>query len=233
VPNLFYLSFGMASPRDGDQAVVDLNPRTRARILDGALQAIARHGLSKLGMRDVSDHAGVSRGTLYRYFPGREELLQSLAAFEGARFQQRVAEALRDVPPGEARLRLAVQHAARYVNEHPAIQRLIENEPAFVLRYLREQFPALCAATGTFLVPLLADTRPVRQGVASARQLVDWLTRMMISAVLFPDPDPDGMARSLTAVYGLLTDPAALASRGPRAARSPGARATPRKERRR
>ena len=50
----------------------ELNLRTRERILDGAMAAIARHGLSKLGMSDVSHSAGVSRGTLYRYFPSRE-----------------------------------------------------------------------------------------------------------------------------------------------------------------
>jgi AcrR family transcriptional regulator len=187
------------------QAAAELSPRTRARILDGALQAVARHGLAKLGMNDVSEHAGVSRGTLYRYFPNREELLQSLAAAEGERFRRRVAEALRTAPPGEARLRVALQHVARYVNEHPAIPRLIETEPAFVLRYLRDQFPLLCATTGSFLAPLLGDTRPVRQGVATTEQLVEWLTRMMISAVLFPATDPDGMARGLTAVYGLLS----------------------------
>jgi AcrR family transcriptional regulator len=193
----------------------ELNPRTRARILDGALQAIARHGLAKLGMSDVSEHAGVSRGTLYRYFPSREELLQSLAAAESERFQRRVVEAVRGAPMGEARLRAALQHVARYVNEHPAIPRLIETEPAFVLRYLRDQFPALCAATGSFLAPLLAETRPIRRGVATTEQLVEWLTRMMISAVLFPAADPDGMARSLTAVYGLLSSSAPE----PRAAR--------------
>jgi AcrR family transcriptional regulator len=183
----------------------ELSPRTRARILDGALQAIARHGLAKLGMNDVSEHAGVSRGTLYRYFPNREELLQSLAAAEGERFRRRVADAMRTAPPGEARLRVALQHVARYVNEHPAIPRLIDTEPAFVLRYLREQFPLLCATTGSFLAPLLGETAPVRQGVATPEQLVEWLTRMMISAVLFPATDPDDMARGLTAVYGLLS----------------------------
>ena len=181
------------------------NPRMRARILDGAVQAIARHGLSKLGMSDVIAHAGVSRGTLYRYFPSREELLRDLAAFETERFQQQVGSALQAAPPGEARLRVALLHVARYVDEHPAIRRIIDSEPAFVLRYLREQFPALAAATGAFLVPLLQDTRPVRGGVATPDQLVDWLTRMMISAVLFPDPDPERMARSLTAVYRLVT----------------------------
>lgn len=188
--------------------------RMRARILDGALQAIARYGLAKLGMSDVIEQAGVARGTVYRYFPSREHLLRELAAHERTRFQEQVAAAVRAAPPGEARLRVALLHVTRYVGQHPAIRRLIEDEPAFVLRYLREQFVALCAVTETFLVPLLADTRLVRGGVATSRQLAEWLTRMMISAVLFPATDPEDMARSLTAVYGLLTvpgDPAAAA----------------------
>jgi len=185
----------------------ELNARTRARILDGAMLAIARHGLAKLGMSDVSLQAGVSRGTLYRYFPSREELLQDLAVFERERFQRRVSEALATAPPGTSRLEVALRHVAGYVREHPAIQRVIETEPAFVLGYLRQQFPLLRATTGQFLVPLLAETQPVRDGVATTEQLVDWMTRVMISAVLFPDPDPDGMARGLTAVYRLLAPP--------------------------
>ncbi|MGH7785506.1 MAG: TetR/AcrR family transcriptional regulator [Candidatus Binatia bacterium] len=187
----------------------ELSARTRVRILDGAMLAIARHGLSKLGMSDVSESAGVSRGTLYRYFPTRDELLHHLAAHESLRFQERVGEALRAAPPGAERLRTALQYVARYIEEHPAIRRVLETEPAFVLRYLRAEFPALRATMGAFLAPLLAETRPVHDGVATAEQLADWLTRMMIAAVLLIDADPDGTARSLTAVYGLLTHPAA------------------------
>lgn len=201
----------------------ELNARTRERILDGAMLAIARHGLAKLGMSDVSQQAGVSRGTLYRYFPSREELLLDLAAFETARFQQRVGAALAAAPAGASRLEIALQQVTRYVGEHPAIRRVIETEPAFVLGYLREQFPALRATTGQFLAPLLADTQPVRDGLASTEQLVDWMTRVMISAVLFPDPDPDGMAHSLTAVYRLLV---------PEARSTPKARRATRKDRR-
>lgn len=182
--------------------------RTRERILDGAMAAIARHGLAKLGMRDVSQSAGVSRGTLYRYFPSREELLQSLAAFERQRFRARAEAALATAPPGTSRLEVALQLVTTYVREHPAIQRVIETEPAFVLGYLRAEFPTLRATTGTFLAPLLAQTDPVRRGLATTDQLVDWMTRVMISAVLFPDPDPDRMAQALTAVYRLLQVPA-------------------------
>jgi AcrR family transcriptional regulator len=209
------------------------NPRMRARILDGAVQAIARHGLAKLGMSDVIAHAGVSRGTLYRYFQSREDLLQDLAAVETERFQQRLREALQAAPSGEARLRLALLHVARYVDEHPAIRSLIDHEPAFVLRYLRRQFRALSGATGAFLAPLLQNTRPVRGGVATSDQLVDWLTRIMISAVLFPDPDPEGMARSLTAVYRLLAAAPERAAARRRRRTQPTSRTNRKRERRR
>lgn len=202
----------------------ELNLRTRERILDGAMAAIARHGLSKLGMSDVSVSAGVSRGTLYRYFPSRDDLLRSLAQFERERFQRRVGEILSGPPTGAPRLEVALQLVTRYVREHPAIQRVIETEPAFVLAYVRSEFPSLRNMVGAFVSPLLAQADPVRQGLATPAELTDWMTRVMISAVLFPDPDPDRMARGLTAVYRLLADAPAGAVQ-PR-------RRRPRKERR-
>jgi AcrR family transcriptional regulator len=177
----------------------------RERILDGAMQAIGRHGLMKLGMTDVCVSAGVSRGTLYRYFQSREELLEALARYETERFQQVVASAIQQAPPGDERIEVALQHVARYVGEHPAIQRILETEPGFVLTYLRQHFSTLREMTSASLGPLLRQTTPVRSGVVQAEQLADWLSRFMISAVLFPDPNPDEMAQRLTAVYRLLT----------------------------
>jgi AcrR family transcriptional regulator len=159
----------------------------------------------KLGMSDVCVSAGVSRGTLYRYFQSREELLEDLARHETERFQQVVAAAVKDAPPGDERIEVALQHVTRYVGEHPAIQRILETEPAFVLTYLRQHFGTLCAMTSATLGPLLRQATPVRSGVVEAEQLADWLSRFMISAVLFPDPNPDEMARRLTAVYRVLT----------------------------
>lgn len=177
----------------------------RERILDGAMRAIGRHGLMKLGMSDVCLSAGVSRGTLYRYFQSREELLDALAVHETKRFQRVVTEAVKRIPPGDDRIEVALQHVTRYAGEHAAIRRILETEPGFVLSYLRENFPVLRGMTKAMLGPLLRQTTPVRSGLVDAEQLADWLSRFMISAVLFPDPNPDEMARRLTAVYRLLT----------------------------
>ena len=200
--------------------------KTRARILDGAMRAIARHGLAKLGMSDVSESAGVSRGTLYRYFPSRDELLESLAEYEGRRFRERVGEAVKAAPRGETRLEVALGEVARYARDHLAIRRIVETEPAFVLGYLRENFAALRAITHELFAPVLRETEPVRKGAVTAAQMVDWLTRVMISAVLLPDPEPERMARGLTAVYRLLAADAKGSARSARNGKRKGRKAT-------
>jgi AcrR family transcriptional regulator len=192
-------------------------PDTRDRILEAAARTVARHGVQKLGMGDVSSDAAVSRGTLYRYFPTRDHLLRTLARHEGRRFQERVAAAVREVE-GAERLLVALRFATEHARQHPVLQRLLETDPAFLLQALRQQFPAVRAMIAELFAPLLAQTQPVRLGIARTDQLVDWLTRLLVSAYLFPDPEPAAMARGLTAVYRMLTGiaPARTRRRAPR-----------------
>jgi AcrR family transcriptional regulator len=180
-------------------------PDTEERILDGALRAAARHGLAKVGMQDVSEHAGVSRGTTYRYFENREALLRRLGTREAERFERQVWQALESVPAGEERLRIALDFATRLAREHPLLQRLPETDPGLVLSSLRERFPEIRAALKRLLAPLLAETSLVREGVVTLDQLVGWTTRVLVSMFLFPDPRPEELAASMKAVFRLLT----------------------------
>jgi AcrR family transcriptional regulator len=202
-----------------------MSARTRERILDGAATAVARHGLAKLEMSDVSAIAGVSRGTLYRYFPSRDVLLDELARHEARLFKQRMLAAIEQAPPGAERIRVALEHATRHVREHAGLQRMLETDPAFVLEGLRAQFASLKDELGALLGPLLHESELVRARIVGADQLLDWLLRLMVSAFLLPEQRPDEMTRGLTAVYRILTarlDAApqtAAVRRGPRVRR--------------
>jgi AcrR family transcriptional regulator len=178
--------------------------RTRERILNGAIRAVARHGLSKLDMGDVSVSAGVSRGTLYRYFENRDALLDAVSIQEARRFWERCVEALEAAPEGEARIRLLLEHANRHVREHRALQRMLETDPALVLRAVQREFPTIRGELSRLIAPLLAATPAVAGGTVRVDQCVDWLTRLMISAFLIPDPHPDDMTDGITAVFRLL-----------------------------
>jgi len=178
---------------------------TRDRILDGAASAVTLHGLSKLDMGDVSRTSGLSRGTVYRYFPNRDVLLKQLAHREGTRFRQRLLDAIEQAPPGPERILIALEHATRHVHEHRMLQRILETDPALVLRELRAQFAGIKAELRPVLAPTLEKLEPVRRGAADVDDVVDWLTRLMLSAYLLPSASPDDMAGKLTAVFRTLT----------------------------
>jgi AcrR family transcriptional regulator len=175
-----------------------LKSNRRDQILHGAAQAIARHGLGKLGMGDVSSSAAVSRGTLYRYFSSRDELLAHLADREGRRFQERMLQALDEAPDGAEKIRLALQYAARFAGEHPVLRRIVETDPALVLTALRDSFTTIRAMVDGPLAPLFAQTAPVRLGTRT--ELVGWMTRIMISFFLSRTRIPTVCA-DLTAVF--------------------------------
>jgi AcrR family transcriptional regulator len=187
-----------------------LNPRTRERILEGAVRAVARYGLAKLAMSDVSEIAGVSRGTLYRYFPNRDVLLDAVTVEESRRFFERVLDAVQAEPEGEERIRVMLEHATRHVVEHEALQRLLETEPGLLLESLRAQYPSIRTTIQELLAPLLRDTQPVRSGVASTEQLADWTTRFMISAFLVPAQNAEEMRAGIRSMFRMLhADPIA------------------------
>ncbi|HKJ25088.1 MAG TPA: helix-turn-helix domain-containing protein [Myxococcota bacterium] len=178
--------------------------RTRQRILAGAVEAVARHGLAKLDMGDVSESAGVSRGTLYRYFASRETLLSELTVHEALRFWKGCLDALAEADEA-ARVQVLFLQATRRVHEHAALRRILETDPALVLRAVREQFPRIRGQLETLLAPQLAAAPWVRDGVTGTTGLADWVARLMVSAFLVPADDPEALARGLDA----LLDPGA------------------------
>jgi TetR/AcrR family transcriptional regulator len=60
-----------------DRAILD-DDEARRLLLDAASRCIVRRGNSQIRMAEVADEAGVSRSTLYRYFPSRDEVLLDL-----------------------------------------------------------------------------------------------------------------------------------------------------------
>src|SRR6476646_10088297 len=53
-----------------------------AEILSAALDCFAERGFAATRLDDVAARAGVTKGTLYLYFPGKEELFKALVRQE-------------------------------------------------------------------------------------------------------------------------------------------------------
>lgn len=62
------------------------NPDTQKRILDAAIACVKRWGIEKVTLNDIAQEAGLTRPTVYSYYPSRDDvvrhaLLQSAYAF--------------------------------------------------------------------------------------------------------------------------------------------------------
>ena len=107
----------------------DLSP-TEERIVAAALRLIGRRGVKRLGMQEISEVAGVSRGTLYRYFPSKHHVLAAAANYDEQNFTNGLAAALDSVADPAERIRTFVAFAFDYIRTHPA-RGLFETEPEF------------------------------------------------------------------------------------------------------
>ena len=166
----------------------DFVPATRDRILEGALAALGRVGPRRLTMSDVSDRAGLSRGTVYRYFPTKEDLLAVLAEYEQNRFAEGLRRALAEGGL-EPTMGDVVEYIINYLRQHPALPLMIDVEPEFVLAFLRRQMSVFHRITEELLGPVMAQSRPVREGWLTIRELDDLLLRVVLSVFLVPGED--------------------------------------------
>src|SRR5512134_3422814 len=102
--------------QQGVRMAATRRPSTRRdEILEAAAGVLARS--DGTSMEDVAAAAGISRGTVYRYFPNRESLLRALEAAANEEARVRLAEAnLERVPVDEGLARAT--RALVAVGEH-------------------------------------------------------------------------------------------------------------------
>lgn len=163
---------------------------------------MGRVGMRRLTMSDVSERSGLSRGTVYRYFPSKEDLLAVLAEYERDRFSDGLRHALEGIPEEELSLDLVVEYIINYLRQHPALTLLIDTEPAFVLGFLSQQLPVFRRITEELIDPVMRNTVPVREGWVTVAELNELLLRVVLSVFLVPGESRDSVVGALEGTLG-------------------------------
>ena len=129
---------------------------TRIAILQATYTCVARWGLSKTTIEDAAKEAGLSRATVYRYFPGgRDELISAVVAWEYARFFTRLYDEVHGADTLEEVMERGLMFAHRAITEHEVLQRILQTEPDVLLPQLTTESSGTEALIAAFLTPYL------------------------------------------------------------------------------
>jgi AcrR family transcriptional regulator len=98
-------------------------------LLAAARDAFAQHG-TQASLEDIARHAGVGIGTLYRNFPTRQDLFESVYVEEINQLAQ-VAETVADLPPWEG-LTVWLRRFVGYVATKRALSEALNSDSAMI-----------------------------------------------------------------------------------------------------
>jgi AcrR family transcriptional regulator len=158
-----------------------VNPHEPA--LEATLTCIARGGMQGFTVEDVAVEAGLSRATLYRWFPGgRDQLISETVTWEVGRFFARLADAIADAPDFRARLERGLAFAHRSLREHRAFQVAMASDQGDIQARLAGIAPIVIGVIRSYLEPLLEHERLV-DGV-TPEEAADHLARLIGSLIV-------------------------------------------------
>lgn len=158
---------------------------TANAILDAAFEVLTVHGIGRLSVHEVAKRAGLSRQTVYRYFPSRHELLVAVMLREHRTFEERIRRAT----AGQHTIRGAIEaltgEVLRSARAHPLFERLLSTEPETLLPMVTGRSGALLPEVAPLVAEVIADRLPHLSAVRVERT-ADALGRLLISYAVNP-----------------------------------------------
>jgi AcrR family transcriptional regulator len=109
---------------------VERGQATRAHLVDVATRLFAERGYDGTSIEAVLADSGVSRGSLYHHFRGKDALFWAVLEGVSARVGQRLLEAERDAPDEVAALRIWCHEWIRLASDQVFQQIVLIDAPA-------------------------------------------------------------------------------------------------------
>jgi AcrR family transcriptional regulator len=152
-------------------------------------EVISRNGNRRLSLSDVAVQAGVSRPTLYRWFPSKEKLLSAFSRYERRAFDIGLVEATAGLHSVD-RLDAALRFIVDYQGAHAGV-RSVDIEPEYVIAEFSRLMPLMRAGLER-LVP------PPGRAVKAATAI-----RVAISHYMVQGDDADQFLAQLRTAVGI------------------------------
>lgn len=97
----------------------------RGRIVDAAVEAFADKGYQAASVREISTAAGITQPVFYDHFSSKRALFETILTTARDELIDVSTEAMMQDAPTRERVREAVDHFFRFVEEKPALARVL------------------------------------------------------------------------------------------------------------
>jgi AcrR family transcriptional regulator len=124
--------------------------KTIENIVNAAQSVMLNHGTPRITAQEVCDAAGVSRGTLYRYFPSMEAVLEAVVLRLRTETDDELNHAMEGCVTPTDRFAAFLKYSVSN-NETRRGSQFLHVEPAFVLQYFESNFDHFIARVLTAL----------------------------------------------------------------------------------
>jgi len=159
--------------------------RTVEEIMTATFAVLMEMGSDSLSIRAVCDRAGISRGTLYRYFASKEELIAAATVHLRHQTDKRVSEAVDGVTDPKKRFEAFLDYTLENI-ESPMSRRLLRIEPEFLLNYFRENFDHFKQRIDVALAPVYDSWDEELNGELDRELVSELFVRFALSETLIP-----------------------------------------------
>lgn len=156
-----------------------MTEQVRDRLHEAVLACAGRDAF-RFSVEDVAHEAGLSRATVYRYFPGgKDQLVTDSVAWEVARFFTRIHAAVMDEPDLGAQLERALVEGHRLLVEHEVLGRILREDPERLIADLEGVMGQVRGGIEAYLASLLRH-EDVAPGV-DIDEAAEYLARLYLT----------------------------------------------------
>jgi TetR/AcrR family transcriptional regulator len=152
-------------------------------ILDTARKVFETYGVRRANIEDIAARAGVSRSTIYRRFPTKDDLFERVVRREGELFFATLDQATSGRNPRQAVIE-AFALGVRLVQDSPLYSRIVDSEPELFGLFSRSHvFPIRQFADGIAHTLRRCGADMPEPDLAN---IADILLRVALCVIVFP-----------------------------------------------
>lgn len=163
---------------------------TSERILDEAVRQAEEFGVRRFTIGEVAQRVGVSRVTVYKYFPGKGQLIEAVLQREMRRFLRDVDAAVAPYDTLEERLVEGFVFALGWLRKHRLLNRLLRTDPELIVPNLTVGAGPVLAAGREFIAGFArreAQDGSLPLNDVEIEGVSELLARAVLSFLLTPD----------------------------------------------